>query len=444
MKRLKTVLKWIAISAVGLIAILLLANAYFVWSSGTALERRLADLRRAGQPVQLSELAGSPIPPEQNADTYLQRAAADLEAMQKELTAQFPRLVFPARPLTASETEKLRTLFDAYPRVMPLLEQAAACPEYDPQIDGSLPPSKFLEPRMERITTHRVLARVLRARTTWLVAEGRRDEAVAGSLLSLRLTRHWNREPLLIGYLVTLACKDTAIEGLNEALQAGAVAPESRRSLDDELARHDSLEGLRQAMASERAFSLATTQEFPIARLWISRGFVNRLHLSLLDAYDQVFRRIDASGPSGRLQPIAQEPASFLNPMQPLVNLLGPALEGSFDATDRSLARVRCLRVLDRLQRRGVAADATARLEDLGLPAGATTDPFNGEPLHVKRLPQGWLVYSVGRDRVDNGGTLDEARDVGVGPRVPDDASRAKLQNSGEKVLENQEKAPVR
>ncbi len=61
------------------------------------------------------------------------------------------------------------------------------------------------------------------------------------------------------------------------------------------------------------------------------------------------------------------------------------------------------------------------KLSELGLPAEATIDPFNGEPLHVKRLPQGWLVYSVGRNLQDDGGKLDDNSDIGVGPPTPAD-----------------------
>ena len=43
-------------------------------------------------------------------------------------------------------------------------------------------------------------------------------------------------------------------------------------------------------------------------------------------------------------------------------------------------------------------SDQVPKLTDLGLPAQATIDPFNGEPLHVKKRPEGWMVYSVGRN----------------------------------------------
>jgi hypothetical protein len=83
-------------------------------------------------------------------------------------------------------------------------------------------------------------------------------------------------------------------------------------------------------------------------------------------------------------------------------------------------ARVRSLRVLDAIQAHVPAAGKEVpKLSELGLPVEATTDPFNGEPLHVKRTPQGWLVYSVGKNLRDDGGKLDDDSDVGVGPLIP-------------------------
>ena len=275
-----------------MIAILLLLNAFFVWSTGTALERRLLELRQAGDPVQLSDLAREPIPPEQNADVYLRRAADDLDAIQNELLAMYPKAGVPAGPLSKPEQEKMGKLFAAYPRVIPLLEQAAACPDYDPGIDGSMPPSRFIGTWMESIGKHRLLARVLRARSTLLVADGRNDDAVTNSLLMLRLTRHWRREPLLIGYLITAACEQTAMDGVNQELQAGPISSSVRHSLDAELALRDTMEELRWALRSERAFSLSSVREqILIGRTWLGRGFLNDLELHLIDLFDDYIRQ---------------------------------------------------------------------------------------------------------------------------------------------------------
>jgi hypothetical protein len=37
--------------------------------------------------------------------------------------------------------------------------------------------------------------------------------------------------------------------------------------------------------------------------------------------------------------------------------------------------------------------------------AAVPTDPFDGKPLRFKPLANGYVIYSVGDDRRDNGGT---------------------------------------
>ena len=189
MKRLGKVLKWIGIVAAVAIAILLILNAYFVWSSGRRLERQLLALREAGDPVQLPDLAREPISPEKNADVFFRRAIDDLDAIQKELLVLYPKVGYPsgADTLSSADKEKLEKLFTAYPKVMPLLEQAANCPDYDPQIYVALPSSQFLQPFMDRISRHRLVYRVLRARAAWLLSKGRIEDALAEQVMSLRL-----------------------------------------------------------------------------------------------------------------------------------------------------------------------------------------------------------------------------------------------------------------
>jgi hypothetical protein len=45
-------------------------------------------------------------------------------------------------------------------------------------------------------------------------------------------------------------------------------------------------------------------------------------------------------------------------------------------------------------------------------------DPFDGRPLRLKRLPDGLVIYSVGDDRVDNGGVMDPDKPVGPGTDI--------------------------
>ena len=58
----------------------------------------------------------------------------------------------------------------------------------------------------------------------------------------------------------------------------------------------------------------------------------------------------------------------------------------------------RSVRVLNALQsRRAARDDQVPDLTDLGLSEATTIDPFNSKPLQVKKLDNGWMVYSVVR-----------------------------------------------
>jgi hypothetical protein len=376
--------------------------------------------------VQLSDLAREPTPPERNADVYLRRAADDVDAIHKELVALYPKSIYPEGALSTGEQEKLEKLFSAYPRVMPLLEQAAACPDYDPQIDGTLTTTRFMETTMERPDKHRLLARVMRARTALLIAKGQLDEAAANQVLVLRLARHWRREPLIIGYLVTVACEQTAMAGVNQVLQAGPISPPARQALDAELALHDTLEGYVGAMRSERSYSLSSVREFPMWGYWLLRGFGNDLQLRLIDLFDRYVEK--ALKPFAEVwvskSPQSSRPGGW-NPYLALVTLLEPSLNSVREAAERARAMSRCLRVLNAIQARAApGSDRVLPLTDLGLPLETTIDPYSGEPLHLKKVPEGWKVYAIGMNLADDGGTFEKVADVGVGPIKVNEGAR--------------------
>jgi len=44
------------------------------------------------------------------------------------------------------------------------------------------------------------------------------------------------------------------------------------------------------------------------------------------------------------------------------------------------------------------------------------SDPFDGKPLRYKTLAKGYVIYSVGDDRVDNGGTEKDNKGISYVP----------------------------
>ncbi len=410
-----TILKWTGIVGAAGVAILLVVLAYLVWSTDQRLESQLAALRAAGEPLSWSELAAKPIPPEKNAAVLLRRAESDLEAIFKELGPIWDRPDRFDRPLSAEEQKSVNAAFDAYPKVMPLLEQAAACEEYDREVDYAAMASD-----MERTSKHRVVARVLYVRVYYLLSKKQYEEALRDSILLMRLTRHFEREPMMVGYLVAVACKGMAQQAAHDVLQAGPVSKELRKELDAELARQDNLDGYRWAMQTERIYGLQQYAAIPARNVWPIRAMWNYDESKYLWAMDESLKSVSLSYAdvnATRQRMAAGLQSRFCN----LAKLVFPALQAACDAALRTRAQARCLRVINALQAHvAPGSDTVPKLAELGLPAEATTDPFTGKPLVVKKLPVGWLVYSVGEDLEDNGGDIDSSRskpkDYGFGP----------------------------
>ena len=114
---------------------------------------------------------------------------------------------------------------------------------------------------------------------------------------------------------------------------------------------------------------------------------------------------------------------SRARPPQYLVTLYPSTMElrGLLDRVrvllEQDRAMVRALRVLNVLQLKAQPdAKEPPKLSELGLPQEVTIDPFDGKPLRVKKVRQGWLIYSVGKNLADDGGDIESYADVGIGP----------------------------
>lgn len=217
------------------------------------------------------------------------------------------------------------------------------------------------------------------------------------------------------------------------------------------LAFEDHIGEYTSAIKSERAFGLETFRNLPSRNFWLfHRGRLNRwesLYLhemqALLDlSCDprpfrdtiQVIHHINTTvmPDNGAKGPSEKEPAP--NTVGFVLEIF-PGMQAIHTCVARTRAMIRSLRVLNALQTHATtSSNKIPKLAELGLPPQTTTDPFTGEPLHVKKTPKGWLVYSVGPNFQDDGGKLDDFNngDVGVGPPLPaaKTVAPAKKQNS--------------
>jgi hypothetical protein len=256
----------------------------------------------------------------------------------------------------------------------------------------------------------------------YLQRAGRRDEAVRRVLRLLRTTRKWeDKEPFLVAGLMNIGIRGVAFEGLNAILREGKpMQPALHQEIDDELSRQEQIKQVLpwmiqigavlgsdfyehgpwgripfgdllaregQKTTLQFAYRMQMTADKPYVEAW---NEIQRLISEVKEAQGDPFGAIVYFGAGGVL---ASEPMGLR-------------------AFERTVARVRCLRVLNALASRG---DFDADIFSLGIPKESLVDPFNGEPLRIKRTPNGPIVYSVGDDLTDNDGNMNAPPQIDVG-----------------------------
>jgi hypothetical protein len=422
MKRWKKVLVWTGTVVAGGVAAGLVTNAWYVWTSEARLGRQIAAMRQAGDPVSFSELIPHAIPPDQNAATYLSQAvpevAAAFEAMWNDPDfKQYEQADSQSYPLPPAVRKAIQKALDAHPKLMPLLERAADCPAYNPGLVHSLPAIEIDGRLMTAVGDLRDVSRVLDARMKLLIAEGRRDEAVRTAILLSRLARQFDRYCSVAGHMAVTLFFRFSTDAANLALQTGAVTKETRRALDAELAAEESSVGFAQALKNDRAKMLEIFRNPPGGMHWlIERPLCNRFASDWVDAQNALLAILQAQDTYQQkrqtIERVAMVPSQLLDKFNvltqdgPVDRKIFLASSGVPDLEVEALSWIRALRVINALQGHVPASrSAIPPLASLGLPAQTTVDPYSGKPPIIRRLPDGWMVYSVGARLKDNGGT---------------------------------------
>jgi hypothetical protein len=412
MKRYKRALVRVGIGGGALLLLVAACGFVLLRYAHSGLDRRIAAIRAAGDPVFLRDLARPAIAPEQNAATFLSQAQQEVSSINRKLSAVYDSPTYQKCKLTEGECKAIRAALAAHLQVIPLLEQAAACQDFNDQRYYIADPQALIPSLLPDQQSFRITANVLRAHASVLATEGDARGAIHSCVLLFRLTRLYEREPpLLVNYLMTTACRGVAVRAANAALRSGPVPGTARDELERELAIDDGLKAYQQTLRTERA---AVIQNFDAwARTWSPFLRVDQCALLDLLAEQLALSNQPYAAALSSYQP--GKPGVFAA-LRPMTGLMLPSLHKTREAMDRVRAQMRCLRVLNALQRRKPSTPDSPNLTDLGLPSESVTDPYDGNPLHLKKLPNGWLIYAVGENLADDGGDLDRRKDIGLGP----------------------------
>jgi hypothetical protein len=413
---------------VAIAAFLTAGVAALAFYSRYSYSGRIAAIRAAGDPISIADLAPKPVPAKDNAAVYLDAVKARLEAFAKEqyrFTQSPEGKVYQAatersEPALPEHIAAMRAILDKYSDVDAKLDQAAACDAYASQLDYSLPPDRFIDAAMDSWTDERSVGRFITWQMEVAIAEGRTDDAVKLGLRLLRLARMYGAEPTVSASLVVMAIYAGAAPRVYESLASGEISIALHQQLDDELATCiKSLES-DAALKSERAFNIdALKSQFGVLGS-LPIGWPLRSHnAETLDFYDRMLPAMQMSWHDQRNQPGGSVFAATQGSVT-TGSMLLPAMHAWFEAKNRTIAMLRSLQIYNAIQEFAITNGREANsLIELALPAAATVDPFSGKPLVMTKTDDGWLIYSVGRDGVDDGGNFKTLKDYGVGPRKP-------------------------
>jgi hypothetical protein len=241
----------------------------------------------------------------------------------------------------------------------------------------------------------------------------------------LRLADSLRRDPVLINYLVRVACVAVVLRGLEESLSVTTFTDGQLQQVQAALTAADHALDFPEALISEQCWMLEACKNPAVMMggpgvnvpIHLLPGLRGRGQIDTLN-YMEDCLAASRLPPAERLAKFreAEKKVEDLSNLHIMIKLVSPAL-GRVGELD-----VRVRMHLD-LARTALAAEryrlATGklpdRLEDL-VPqylAQVPIDPFDGQPLRYRLQQPGYLLYSVFEDGQDNGGK--ERADVGRG-----------------------------
>jgi hypothetical protein len=297
---------------------------------------------------------------------------------------------------------KLAAMEEAFQKV----EEAQSLPRGSAaeEIDFETPPFELSAPRE--------LARNLAAKAIFDARSGDLDGACRWLEAGLRMAATMNEDPTLLALLVRIACVETSLIAAENVMNTTDAMLPLGEPYSKLLKIVTDPEVYRKNLASEAAFCLS--REMPLLRLFMSAN--NSKLIEFWFATDDALALEPRSARRAQLDALDTRggAGAFFSPFNWVVPLMGPAIIGNIEGFDRMAARCDFMYVATQLRawkvQHGSYPDT---LDALASAAPLPLDPFSGAAYHYRREGDGFVLYSVGPNRKDDGGVKDEKRDEG-------------------------------
>jgi hypothetical protein len=434
-------LRWVLVAA-GLVVALVLGGGFYLWNiSDRELREAIAEADRLDTGWRFKDLEGAraPIPDAENGALLALEVRAQMPATwlpppaggEAGLEDRLVHLPPPQRPSEA-DLKELRAELAKVAGAIALARNLADRPRgrytvaWSEDLIGTLlTHAQELRP-VNRLLTYDALSRA---------AGGDGEGALRSCRAALNAGRSLGDEPMAISQLVRIACSRQAQHALERTLAQGEVPSQPleamQRLLEEEAEEpllliaarservqfYQCLEVMRAGKFNRAAYGVKPSALGSIGDNLLDRRLARACQAPYLRYFNKVVEVV-------RLPPPEQQErlTELHEPSEPVPPLLGGLTRGgdwskmplSFHETK---AELRCAAA-------GLAAERYRKDEghwpeslDALVPrylAAKPADPFDGQPLRLRRLPDGLVIYSLGTDRQDDRGNVDHQR-----PRAP-------------------------
>lgn len=447
----------------------LLAGMWFLsyrMSGVSAVERLEARVKERGEPVSLADLAAMypPIPDESNGAIALlniwEEESPDFWRAFREGKSSLPNRAEhrwdDALPFLGSDLGQVpRTGALAATNLAAAKQFLEERKDHLAAVRQALQFSKFRFPvvitngfaaLLPHLSEIRREAQNIRIEILVATERGDADTSINGMEDVARMGNTLASEPFLISQLVRNACFSMVLDDLERLLSQHALSAAQLDRVDRLLKQLQTPGALRLTLVTERAAEISAFNhpeevlrgfqsaspndpETPSAAargvglgLWKAFGLKDADERLLLETMEEMITLADREGPEAlqRHEQLIRDAGVKARRFPPklLSALMLPALArvpARFAAFE---ARRRAATVALAVERYRQAHDGhlPADLAELTpqLPPDVLRDPFDNGPLRLKPLPAGFEVYSLGPNRVDDGGTERSRKGYGV------------------------------
>ena len=420
-------------------AVLLAATyeGYRLWASGR-LRAELEAIRRAGYPAtcaELNEWYKTPPAGENAAEVYEEafRRMVDPHEEKAELlpVIGLAELPPPGEPLPPEMKNVAAEHLCRNEDALNLLEKAAALEQCRYRVDLSRGLATFI-PHLPDVQEAAVL---LQLASIVYADDGNSTGAVRCLRSLLGLAQSLRNEPTIISQLIRIVCKRMSIDALKRVLLAAELTDVQLAALARGYAEAEDPRSMTRGLVGERCMfvDVANMRQKDVAAfmagymsgedshslalvcfIWKAAGLRDLDAAKGLDLLGEAVAASQEPLPARikAAQAVEYRVAALLEHkwLHPVSRTLMPAVGRAMEADARTIAKLRAARTALAVERyriaKGILPDELAELVPSYLES-TPEDPFDGNPIRYKKLPRGYVVYSIGTDGKDDGGVED-------------------------------------